>query len=49
MAVRWVLDTNVVIYLLENRLADPLPDGEYFASVITEMELLCHPALSLRV
>ncbi|MGQ0677459.1 MAG: type II toxin-antitoxin system VapC family toxin [Rhodospirillales bacterium] len=23
----------------------PLPEGIYFASVITEMELLCHPAL----
>jgi len=35
-----VLDTNVVIYELEDKLAQPLPAGPYAVSVITEMELL---------
>jgi hypothetical protein len=48
MAVNWVLDTNAIIYLLDGRLAKPLPEGNYFASVITEMELLCHPGLNAR-
>ncbi|MCC7049762.1 MAG: type II toxin-antitoxin system VapC family toxin [Alphaproteobacteria bacterium] len=48
MAVNWVLDTNAIIYLLAGRLTEPLPDGNYFASVITEMELLCHPDLNAR-
>jgi predicted nucleic acid-binding protein len=48
MAVRWVLDTNTVLFLLDGRLAAPLPGGAYFASVITEMELLCHPGLDAK-
>lgn len=40
-----VLDTNVVIYLLEGRLAEPLDGKHVFASVITEIELLSHSKL----
>lgn len=45
MALKLVLDTNAVLYLLGGRLAEPLPEGRYFASVITEMELLSYPSL----
>ncbi|HMM43500.1 MAG TPA: type II toxin-antitoxin system VapC family toxin [Thermomicrobiales bacterium] len=41
-----VLDTNVVLYLLGNSLAKPLPGGPYSVSVITEMELLSYPSLT---
>lgn len=43
----FLIDTNVVLYLLGGRLAKPLPSGQYFISVITEMELLSYPSLSL--
>lgn len=42
-----VLDTNIVLYLLGGRLANPLPKAQYFISVITEMELLSYPNLTL--
>ncbi len=48
MAVRRLLDTNTVLYLLSDRLAEPLAAGEYLASVITEMELLSYPLLEAR-
>lgn len=48
MAVKSVLDTNAVLYLLGGKLAEPLPPGAYFVSVITELELLCYPALDPR-
>ncbi|AVH70298.1 type II toxin-antitoxin system VapC family toxin [Nostoc sp. 'Lobaria pulmonaria (5183) cyanobiont'] len=41
------LDTNIVLYFLGGRLINPLPSGEYFISVITEIELLSYPSLSL--
>ena len=41
-----VLDTNAVIYLQKGMLAEPLPRGHYFISVITEMELLSFHGLS---
>ena len=41
-----LLDTNVVLYLLGSRLTNPLPSGQYFVSVITEIELLSYPSLS---
>ena len=44
--MNWVLDTNVILYLLGGELLQPLPVGRYFASVITEMELLSYPSLS---
>ncbi|MGH9345323.1 MAG: type II toxin-antitoxin system VapC family toxin [Terriglobia bacterium] len=42
---RAVLDTNAILYLLGGRLTRPLPPRFYFASVITEMELLSYPSL----
>ena len=41
-----LLDTNVVLYFLGGRIANPLPSGQYFVSVITELELLSYPNLS---
>lgn len=41
-----LLDTNVVLYYLGNRLIDPLPIGKYLVSVITEIELLSYPNMS---
>lgn len=41
-----LLDTNVVLYYLGGRLASGLPSGQYFISVITEIELLSYPSLS---
>lgn len=35
-----VLDTNIVLYLLAGKLAQPLPPGADGVSVITEMEVL---------
>ena len=46
MAVRFVLDTNAVLYLLGGRLATVLEPGEYYVSVISEMELLSYPDLA---
>lgn len=40
-----VLDTNAILYLLGGKLAQALPVGEYFISVISEMELLSYPVL----
>ena len=44
--MRSLLDTNTVLYLLADRLAHPMPQGEYFVSVITEIELLSYPSLT---
>ncbi len=43
---RFILDTNIALYLLNNRLEQPLPPGIYFASFITEIELLSYPQLT---
>lgn len=40
-----VLDTNAVLYLLGGKLAQSFPVGQYFISVISEMELLSYPFL----
>jgi predicted nucleic acid-binding protein len=45
VALRLLLDTNAVLYVLGGQLAEPLPAGRYFASVITEIELLSYPSL----
>jgi predicted nucleic acid-binding protein len=46
MEVKGLLDTNAVLYLLGGRLANPLEAGQYFISVITELELLSYPSMS---
>jgi len=48
VAVRRLLDTNVVLYLLGGQLKEQLPSGTYFVSVITRMELLSYPSLDSR-
>jgi len=42
---QFLLDTNIILYLLGGRLAEPLPEGNYYVSVMTEMELLSYPDL----
>jgi hypothetical protein len=45
--MRGLLDTHVALYLLGGRLAAPLPEGEYGVSMVTELELLSWPSLTL--
>lgn len=42
-----VLDTNAVLYFLGGRLTRPLPEASFYVSVITEIELLSYPALTV--
>lgn len=44
--MRALLDTNAVLYLLGGRVDVPLEAGEYYVSVISEMELLSYPGLT---
>lgn len=44
--MRYLLDTNIVISLVNDELASPLPEGRYAVSVITELELLSFSKLS---
>ena len=44
--VRFVLDTNIILYFLAGRLAEPLPVGPCTISVISELELLAYPGLA---
>jgi predicted nucleic acid-binding protein len=44
---RFVLDTNAALYLLGRCLTEPLPEGSYWLSVISELELLAYPDLTL--
>ncbi|HNZ39398.1 MAG TPA: type II toxin-antitoxin system VapC family toxin [Candidatus Latescibacteria bacterium] len=41
-----LLDTNIVLYSLGGRLAEPLPVCDCRVSVITEIEVLSYPSLS---
>lgn len=45
MALRQLLDTNVILYFLAGKLSSPLPDNDYCISVITQLELLSFPSL----
>ena len=47
--MRYVPDTNILIYFLENRLAQPFPSGQYAYSVITEIELLSWPRMQPKI
>jgi predicted nucleic acid-binding protein len=44
--MKYVLDTNIVIYLQNGLLIEPLPVAEYAISVITEMELLSYSGIT---
>ena len=46
MSINYLFDTNILIYLLNDRLEENLPNGRYGYSVITEIELLSFPALT---
>lgn len=46
MALTVILDTNVVLYYLANRLAQELPEGPVCVSVMTELELLAYPDMT---
>jgi predicted nucleic acid-binding protein len=46
VGVSYVLDTNIIIYLLKGLLANPLPQDDYFVSVISEIELLSFGSMS---
>jgi len=41
-----VLDTNVALYHLSGKLADPLPSGPLLVSIVTEIELLAFKSLT---
>ena len=44
---RFLLDTNVLLYVTGKRAdISTLPEGEYFTSFITELEILSYPSLS---
>jgi predicted nucleic acid-binding protein len=45
MVLKRVLDTNAILYLLGGKLSRPLPTGQFYISVISEMELLSYPLL----
>lgn len=45
MTDRYVLDTNVALYLLSGRLVNPLPVGEFYLSIISEIEMLSFSAI----
>ena len=40
-----VLDTNIVLYHLSGRLAEPLPSDRYSVSVISVIEALSYPRI----
>lgn len=40
-----LLDTNIVLYFLGGRLAEPLPEDGIAVSVVTELELLSFPGM----
>lgn len=42
---RYLLDTNILLYWLGDRLQNPLPRGYYFTSIISEIELLSYHGL----
>ncbi len=46
MALKQLLDTNVILYFLAGKLISPLPDNDYCISVITQLELLSFPSLN---
>jgi len=40
MKIAYLIDTNIFILLFNNRLQEPIPEGDLSYSVITEIELL---------
>jgi len=46
VGINWLLDTNIVLYLLGGQLAHALPDRSYHISIITDIEVLGYPSLN---
>ena len=45
--MNYVLDTNILIYLLKGQLKSSLPrSGSFFISVISELEVLAYPDIT---
>lgn len=44
--MRFLLDTSTAIHFLGGTLLEPLPEGEFALSVISEIELLSFPGIS---
>lgn len=47
MGLSVLLDTNVVLYALQSRLDEALPETDVYNSVISEIELLSFPGLTI--
>lgn len=46
---KFLLDTNILLYVTGKRIdLAALPEGEYFTSFISELELLSYPSLTVR-
>ncbi|MCB1179618.1 MAG: type II toxin-antitoxin system VapC family toxin [Leptospiraceae bacterium] len=43
----WLLDTNSIIYIQKGLIKENLPEIQVYISVITRMELLSYPNLSI--
>jgi len=44
---RFLLDTNILLYLIGKKIpVDALPEGEFFVSFITELEVLSYPSIT---
>lgn len=46
MGLNYFIDTNVALYFLADRMVNPMPAGNLFLSVISEIELLSFNGLS---
>ena len=44
--MKYLLNTNAVLYFLHERLDQPLPCGNYYFSIITEIERLSYPSIT---
>lgn len=44
---RFLIDTNILLYLSGNKIkAENLPEGEFYISFVTELEILSYPSIS---
>lgn len=43
--MKWLLDTNIVVDPFAGNLAELLPEGELYCSIITELECLSAPGI----
>jgi predicted nucleic acid-binding protein len=44
--MNYTLDTNMMIYLLDGKLAEKLPNGKFYTSIISRLELFSFAGLS---